>query len=173
MKSIKTAELRSDLVIFKERLYDLCGFELTKYIPEIESSEYSACSFYLNGKSVTSRLAKITPAKTGQFVTLWKRNSKGVICPHHINEASDLYVINCFKDNLFGQFVFSKFILVEQGVLNSPKKKGKLGFRVYPPWDIAENKQAQKTQKWQANYFLEIKEKHSLDLNRIHKLYSI
>jgi len=172
MKLIETSELTSDLIFLKERVFDICGFNFTNYLPESESSEYAACSFNLNGKSVTSRVSKITPTKTGQFVTLWKRNNKGVICPHNINEATDLYVINCFKENLFGQFVFPKSILFEQGILNSQGKKGKLGFRVYPAWDLTENKQAQKTQKWQLDYFLEIKEGIELDLNQIKILYS-
>lgn len=166
------SNLSSEMNSIKALVYDACGFNFTNYIPESESKEYAACSFNLNEKTVTSRVSKITPTKTGQFVTLWKRNSKGVICPHHINEATDLYVINCFKEKLFGQFIFSKEILLEKGILNSVGKKGKLGFRVYPSWDKVENNQAQKTQKWQLDYFLEIKEGDDLDLNRIKTLYS-
>jgi hypothetical protein len=44
---------------------------------ERESLEYAACSFKLNSMSVKFRVAKITPTKIGQFVTLWKRVSKG------------------------------------------------------------------------------------------------
>lgn len=161
-----------EMIRVKALVYDKCDFNFTNYLPDSESVEYDACSFNLNGKSVTSRVSKITPTKTGQFVTLWKRNEEGVICPHQVNEAADLYVINCFKENLFGQFVFPKLVLMKQGILSSHQKKGKLGFRVYPAWDAVENKQAQKTQKWQLDYFLEIKEGLELDLNRIKTLYS-
>jgi hypothetical protein len=157
----------------KVLVYDKCGFKFTNFIPESESVEYAAASFHLNGKSVTWRVSKITPTKMGQFVTLWKRNKEGVICPHQSNEATDLYVIHCLGDNLIGQFVFTKEILIQQGVLSSPGKKGKLGFRVYPKWDIAKNKQAQTTQNWQLNYFLELNRKSSSDLSRIHALYGL
>ncbi len=161
------------MIRVKALVYDACGFDFTNYLPESESVEYAACSFNLNGKSVTSRVSKVTPTKTGQFVTLWKRNKEGVICPHRSSEATDLYVIHCFNENLVGQFVFTKEILIQQGVLSSPGKKGKLGFRVYPKWDKAENKQAQTTQKWQLNYFVEVKKESSIDLERIQALYGL
>jgi len=166
------SNLSSEMFRTKSLVYDTCDFDFTNFIPESESKEYGACSFNLNGISVTSRISKITPTKTGQFVTLWKRNKDGVICPHQLNEATDLYVINCFKENLFGQFVFSKDVLIEKGILSSPQTKGKPGFWVYSTWDVTENKQAQKTQKWQLDYFLENKEGVELDLNRIKTLCS-
>jgi hypothetical protein len=45
--------------------------------------------------------------------------------------------------------------LQEKGILSDDNKEGKRGFRVYPPWDIAINKQAKQTQEWQLKYFLE------------------
>jgi hypothetical protein len=42
--------------------------------------------------------------------------------------------------------------------------------RVYPPWDIAINKQAEKTQSWQTKYFLPIKNNNETDLALAKKL---
>lgn len=168
-----TSKTIEKLIPAKKTVYDICGFNLTKLIAEPESADYGACNFFLNDSLIVSRVAKITPTKTGQFVTLWKRNSNGIICPHQTNEAADLYVINCFKEKLFGQFVFSKEILMEKGILCSAQKKGKLGFRVYPAWDLTENKQAQETQKWQLPYFLEINDGLALDMGRVKKIYSL
>jgi hypothetical protein len=42
---------------------------------------------------------------------------------------------------------------------------------VYPPWDIVVNRQAQKTQKWQLEYFLEIPENTGIDVARANLLY--
>ena len=36
--------------------------------------------------------------------------------------------------------------------------------RVYPPWDVTVSRQAQKTQKWQMAYFLEIPLNLSIEL---------
>ncbi len=52
-----------------------------------------------------------------------------------------------------GQFIFPKSILLVKGILSDGEKDGKRGFRVYPPWDKAVNKQAKQTQQWQLQYF--------------------
>ncbi len=118
------------------------------------------------------RQAKITPTKIGQFVTLWKRNSiKNVIEPFEVSDDIDLFVINVKTENRFGQFVFPKSILIEKGII-TVKKEGKRAIRVYPKWDLTENKQAIKTQKWQLDYFLDIPINRNLDINKAEFLYS-
>ena len=61
--------------------------------------------------------------------------------------------------------------MIENGIISSDKKEGKRGFRVYPIWEIAINKQAIQTQKWQLNYFVKANSDEELDLNLINKLY--
>lgn len=139
----------------KAYISGLLGFEITDFIKEAESREYDACIFKLDNKSVKFRSAKITPTKTGQFVTLWKRNRAGITQPHEESDPFDLYIISVRKEKLSGQFVFTKQVLIEHNILSTSKKEGKRGFRVYPPWDVTANKQAQKTQKWQAEFFVE------------------
>jgi hypothetical protein len=156
----------------QELLFDKCGFELSNIEIEKESSEYFAHRFEINNKKILFRQAKITPTKVGQFVTLWKRNvTKNVIEPFEISDDIDLFVINVKTENRFGQFVFPKSILIEKGIVTE-KKEGKRAVRVYPSWDLTENKQAQKTQKWQLDYFLEIQFNGELDINRAKLLYS-
>jgi hypothetical protein len=49
--------------------------------------------------------------------------------------------------------------MVTQGVTaDQNRKAGKRGFRVYPIWDKPDNKQAEKTQKWQVKHFLDCTE---------------
>ena len=117
------------------------------------------------------RRAKITPTKTGQFVTLWKRTKNGPIQPFDSNDEIDLVVIDTPSANRLGQFVFPKGVLLEKGVLSNDRKEGKRGFRVYPPWDIATSKQAQKTQSWQLKYFLSYSNDEPIDINRAKSLY--
>lgn len=161
------------LIETKELLIDKCNFKLSNIIIEKESSEYCAYRFEINNSKVVFRSAKITPTKTGQFVTMWKRkNEKSVIEPFEITDNIDLFVINVKTENNFGQFIFPKSALVQHGIITN-LKEGKRAFRVYPIWDSILNKQAQKTQKWQSDYFLSIPFDNTLDINRAKLLYLI
>lgn len=162
--------MHPDLLAAKGLVYDACGYTFNNFWAEDESSEYAACTFTLNDKIIKFRSAKITPTKTGLFVTLWKRNSAGITQPHDDSDPTDLFVISVRKNNLFGQFIFPKQTLIDHGILSTPAKEGKRGFRVYPPWDITANKQAQKTQNWQMDFFLEINE--ALNAEQLGSLYS-
>jgi hypothetical protein len=148
-------ELPKDLILIKQLLLDIGDFEISHPIPELESSEYGACTFILNNLNIRYRTAKITPTKTGQFVTLWKRINQGPIQPFDSNDLIDLFIISTRKDDHFGLFIFPKSVLIAKEIV-SDKKEGKRAIRVYPPWDVTTSKQAQKTQKWQLDYFLEI-----------------
>jgi hypothetical protein len=142
-----------------QTFYEKIGLELSNFQVEAESSDYAAATFLLNDFKIRYREAKITPTKIGQFVTLWKRNSEGITAPFHVEDDLDFAIISVQKDDNLGQFIFPKTILHEKGILADHKKDGKRGFRVYPPWDIAENKQAKQTQTWQLQYFFEISAK--------------
>lgn len=79
-------------------------------------------------------------------------------------------MVNVKYDDHFGQFIFPKSKLIEKGIISTNKKEGKRAFRVYPPWDTVINKQAERTQKWQLNYFLRID--NSVNIELAQKLYS-
>lgn len=162
--------IHCDLKIVKELVYDKCGFDFTNLTQNLESEEYGACTFVLNGMTIQYRASKVTPAKTGQFVTIWKRNDEGITQPFDIVDDLDFIIITSKSDNNFGQFVFPKLILADKGIISGNGKIGKRGIRVYPPWDMPLNKQAQKTQMWQTKYFLTIKSDGSTDLNLAKKL---
>lgn len=164
--------MHPDLVLAKEFIYEAFNFIYSDFLEEPESEEYAACTFSLNTVPVKFRVAKITPTKTGQFVTLWKRNKDGITEPHQDSDSIEIYVISVRKENHFGQFVFPKTALIKQAILSTDQKEGKRGFRVYPPWDLTVNKQAQKTQKWQNEFFLEISDRSSLTIERVNSLYS-
>ena len=162
--------IHNDLKIVKELVYDKCGFDLTDLKQNLESKEYGACSFVLNGKTIQQRISKITPTKTGQFVTIWKRNENGITEPFDNSDDFDFVIITARNDNNFGQFIFPKSVLADNGIITQNGKEGKRGVRVYPPWDIVTNKQAMKTQNWQTKYFLTIKNDNKTDLDLATKL---
>jgi len=56
---------------------------------DLESQNYGACQFSLDGQKVMFRIAKITPKKVGQFVVLWKRSRRGAIEPYDIKDDID------------------------------------------------------------------------------------
>jgi hypothetical protein len=72
------------------------------------------------------------------------------------------------SDSLF----FQNLCWLDKGIITRNNKDGKRGIRVYPPWDIAINKQAEKTQLWQTKYFLTIKKDNSTDLDLTRKLFT-
>ncbi|MDI5899612.1 MepB family protein [Flavobacterium yafengii] len=162
-----------NLIETKELVFDKCGFELRNLEIEKESTEYSACKFDLNTVKILFRVSKITPTKIGQFVTFWKRSENGPIEPYAVSDAIDFFIINTKSNDKFGQFIFPKSVLSQQGIISINLKEGKRGIRVYPPWDLTMSKQAQKTQKWQLEYFLEIPLNKSVNLDRAKQLYTI
>jgi len=161
--------MNKNLAQIKSLVYDSIEYKISELKVEEESKEYDACRFRLNEKNIISRSGKITPKKVGQFVSFWERNRHGITQPIKNTSLFDYYIVNVKEENKLGQFVFPKSILIKKGIVSSSLKEGKRGFRVYPSWDIANNKQAQKTQEWQLDYFYFI---HKLiDFNRVKDLY--
>ncbi|MCK0131174.1 MepB family protein [Flavobacteriaceae bacterium F08102] len=146
----------TDLSVLFSTLYRPAGLLVSNFTLEPESQAYKASRYRINSATVISRKAKITPKKTGQFVTCWKRIPNGTIQPFDHTDPIDFLSITIrFKDRL-GHFVFPTDILLENAILSTPLKEGKRGFRVYPPWDQPQNKQAIKSQQWQLPYFFEL-----------------
>ena len=89
-------------------------------------------------------------------MTLWKRIPSGVIAPYDSTDPIDLVIIGVRSGERWGQFVFPKEVLMKKSIFSAEGKGGKRAIRVYPPWDVAESKQAHQTQAWQQKYFLEL-----------------
>ncbi|AEA43275.1 MepB family protein [Fluviicola taffensis] len=162
--------LYADLKVVKELVYDKCGFRLTNLKLNSESIEYGACSFELDGQKIEHRISKITPTKTGQFVTIWKRDKNGVTEPFDILDDIDFIAITSKSGDNIGQFIFPKSVLADKGVIIQNGKGGKRGIRVYPSWDTVTNKQAGKTQSWQTKYFVIINNDNTTDFDLTRKI---
>lgn len=159
-----------DLVLANNHAYKSGGFILKNFEVEKESADYGAATFNLNHLRVKFRVAKITPTKTGQFVTVWKRIGAGPIMPFDVGDPFDFFVLSVRRDNDLGQFIFPKNVLGEKGVLSKGGKGGKRGFRLYAPWDVVESTQAKKTQAWQLPYFVKIHK--NMDLTNLRGILS-
>ncbi len=117
-----------------------------------EASNYQGLEYLFKNKKYLQRTARQTSKKTGQFVSLWKRTSKGDTSPYSSSDGYDFVVIICWRGKTPGKFLFPKKILIEKGIF-SDESSGKRGFRVYPPWDKPQNKQALSSQAWQLKFF--------------------
>ncbi|TBO42095.1 MepB family protein [Pedobacter kyonggii] len=151
-------------------VYSPLDYQINNLQTESESQEYAACTFELNRLKIKHRLSKITPTKTGQFVSIWKRNEAGITTPFNDQDDFDLLIISANSVDRSGQFIFPKAILAQHQIITKNGIEGKRGIRVYPPWDTVTNKQAEKTQQWQAPYFLRIDVNENIDLGRAKKL---
>lgn len=98
---------------------------MTELEKETESQAYLAHNFLLNGLNIKFRKAKITPTKIGQFVTLWKRNEKGITEPYDISDKFEYYIIATRQTENFGLFIFPKSVLYEHKILSDKTKRRK------------------------------------------------
>lgn len=150
--------LPQDLVLAMEGLYGRAGLEVSAAPErEAESAEYGACRLGLAGRNVLFRVAKTTPTKIGQFVTVWKRPlPTDEIAPLDAGDGVDFVIVSVGDASHRGQFVFDRQALLKHGVMSRGGEGGKRAIRVYPPWSKPVVKEAIRTQGWQLRYFVPI-----------------
>jgi hypothetical protein len=168
----RTLGVPADLAAVKALVYDPCGFACGDPSLGDDNAQYGSVSFLLAGRAVTSRVAKLTPTKNGLFVAVWKRGADGATHPLDGADGHDVVAISVREGDRFGQFVFSREVLLEHDVMSPDGRGGKRGFRVYPPWVATESRQASATQAWQTRSFLQIDNGSAVDLPRALALYS-
>ena len=145
------------------RLFEPAGYAVENVEPEMESTEYGALKFTLNGQRVLYRQAKTTPKKIGQFVTIWKRehpNSESA--PIDLKDEVDWVIIAANEGANFGVFVFSAQLLAKKGVFSEEAKAGKRAIRVYAPWTTPTAVQAKRTKNWQTECFLDFEDSYAI-----------
>jgi hypothetical protein len=165
----------NDLIAAIQDVYTPAGMQLTDLaIREAESAEYGASRFGLDGHTIVFRVAKTTPTKIGQFVTIWKRpTSGGIIAPLDIDDGVAFVVVSVFDATHRGQFVFDQKILASKGIMAINGKGGKRAIRVYPPWVKPVAKQAVRTQQWRLRYFLPLEQSGNADSVQVRRLFEV
>lgn len=167
---LKTLEIVKNA---QDNMYAKCGLKIKSFSPESESSEYYAHSFTLENNKNLFRIAKKTPKKPGWFVTIWKRGIDNIITPYDVSNEINFVVVAISDNNNIGEFIFPKNILVQKNIFSQNGKGGKLATRVYTPWDKTTSAQAAKTQKWQNQFFVDLRSPSSESVLKINNLYSI
>ena len=112
MEAIHT--FHPDLSAAQTLLYDKYDLHITEFKAEPESAEYAACTFKLNGLKVIFRVSKITPTKTGHFVTIWKRHDERVTEPFDFTDDFDLIIISSKSDDNLGSLFFQKLFYLKK-----------------------------------------------------------
>lgn len=138
-------------------ILDMLSFQkedIQSYTVEKQNEDYGGILMTAKDATYRIRVAKQTPKKTGQFLTLWEKDEKNQNRAYMYDDFPDYLIIVCHSEEAIGLFKFSKQTLQEQGILKTNNQKGKMGFRVYPSWDVPQNSQATKTQVWQINDFI-------------------
>jgi hypothetical protein len=165
--------MNRELKQFENSISKFIEQKLTNIIQDQECEEYSGFNFQIDKLNLKFRKAKITPKKVGQFVTLWRRNSDKQTEPFNETDNFDFYIISTEQAEKFGFFIFPKSILIDRQILTTNQKEGKRGFRVYPNWIKTENKQAQKTQTWQTNYFINLTNNEQKNIEKLKTIINL
>ena len=165
----------NDLIAAIQDVYKPAGMQLTDLaLREAESVEYGASRFGLDGHTIAFRVAKTTPTKIGQFVTIWKRPRPGsTIAPFDVDDGVAFVVVSVSDATHRGQFVFDHKILASKGIMAINGKGGKRAIRVYPPWVKPVAKEAVRTQQWQLQYFLPLEQSGSADSVQVRRLFEV
>ncbi len=153
---MKTTATLTNLLTAQAVIYNTCGLVYEFLAHSLESKDYGACVFKLDSFIIHFRIAKITPTKVGQFVTLWKRSAAGLIIPYDTSDPFDFIIVSVRNNKNSGLFIFPKKILYEKKIISRDCKGGKRAMRLYAPWDVVQNQQAAHAQKWQCKFFVEL-----------------
>lgn len=164
------------------------GYELTHPVvldQYPQNSKYEALEFSIDKKKVIYRKGNLTPDRPGNFLSIWKRpdenstESKRTM-PYDKNDLDYLFVeVNDYESSKRGMFIFPLSVLINKKIITSDKAKGKMAFRVFPPWTSSRGElktkvfsnSAKKTQLWQSDYFLWIEDNKIIDFEKFTKIF--
>lgn len=164
------------------------GYELTHPVvldQYPQNSKYEALEFSIDKKKVIYRKGNLTPDRPGNFLSIWKRPDENSTesrrtMPYDKNDLDYLFVeVNDYESSKRGMFIFPLSVLINKKIITSDKAKGKMAFRVFPPWTSSRGElktkvfsnSAKKTQLWQSDYFLWIEDNKILDFDKFTKIF--
>lgn len=148
------------------------GLKCSPAIAETDNARYGAALSQIGGSWIRFRVGRVTPTKVGLFVAVWQRASDGSPEPFPTEGSADTLIVSAREGSRFGAFAFPKTVLGEQGISSLNGVGGKRGFRVYPPWSVAANPQARRSQEWQCAHFVELGDGSALGVPQAKRLFA-
>ena len=142
--------------ILQKTVVPFLNGQVIHYLEEPQNSEYESFLFSINQHTFRNRLAKKTPTKKGYFVVFWEKNNHNKNQAFDFKNSPDFLIVNVIDKEHKGLFLFPKSVLLNQNILRSPQTQGKMAIRVYPSWEKDLNKTAERTQRWQSDYFIDL-----------------
>lgn len=178
----------SDVDFFLQHNLISKGYELTHPVvldQYPQNSKYEALEFSIDKKKIIYRKGNVTPDRPGNFLSIWKRPDEHSTesrrtMPYDQNDLDYLFVeVNDYEVSKRGMFIFPLSVLINKKIITSDKAKGKMAFRVFPPWTSSRGElktkvfsnSAKKTQLWQSDYFLWIEDNQILDFEKLTKIF--
>jgi len=178
---------RDEVESLLRKYFSPLGYKITKAV-ELDSvpenSKYEALIFSLNERRIVYRKGNVTPDRPGAFLSVWQRpvletDNGNKPIPLKSDELDYLF-IQVEDESDRGLFIFPVATLKEKGIVSSATKKGKTGFRVFPPWSQDRgvvgtkvfSESGKKTQRWQLPYFIGIDKDGSIDSSELKKILS-
>ena len=148
--------MKKSMELLQNTLISFFKEDFNNYQEEYQNSEYESFSFSIGQYNFRNRLAKKTPTKKGYFVVFWEKDINKKNQAFDFKESPDFLIVNVIDNYYKGMFLFPKSELLKRKILRTPQTKGKMAMRVYPLWEHNLNITAEKTQKWQLDYFLDL-----------------
>lgn len=161
--------MQKSLEIINKSLVQVLNNSLKNYLDEPQNKDYQGFTFNIGNYSFRHRQGKKTPVKQGYFVAFWKKDSQNKNQAYSIEESPDFQVVTIIDGENQGLFLFPKSVFVQQKILRTTYLKGKMAARFYPTWETELNKTAEKTQKWQQEYFIDLS-KEKIDFQKLRRL---
>ena len=139
----------------EQYIKNIFGNNIQNFIIHDDNIKYYGCEFEYQNKYICFRKCKVTQKKPGFFVTLWKKINN-INIPYNIYDKYHIYIFYIETKNSKGIFKFPKSVLINNGILQNNLNKGKMGFRIYAPWNNKLNNTAINTQQWQSQFYTKL-----------------
>lgn len=151
-----------------EMFRDIEDLDLSIKGYEDQNKDYEAILVEINQTLYRCRRAKLTPKKKGYFVALWEKNKFNKNQAYNDQNMPGKLIITVIDGPQIGLFIIPRWTLIEKGILQTASQKGKMAFRIYPPWSKDLNDTASQTQTWQLDYFIDLSD--VVDAKKIRQL---
>lgn len=102
-------------------------------------------------------LGKKNTKKRRIFYCFLEKDQNNKNIPYTNEDLGNELVIVAIDNDKRGLFIIPNEVAIRKNILSTKDSKGKMSMRFYPPWCSNLNTTARATQKWQLQYFREIK----------------